>query len=66
MRYSNSRLREIVGDFVHSERDRRIFLRKYEDDITLERIAEEEELSVSQIKRILKKHYIEVFRHFED
>ena len=66
MRYSNSRLREIVGDYIHSERDRRIFLRKYEDDITLERIAEEEELSVSQIKRILKKHYIEVFRHFED
>lgn len=64
MEYSNSRLREIVADFVHDERARRIMLRKYQDNITLERIAEEEEISVSQVKRIIKKHYISVFRHF--
>ena len=66
MEYSNSRLREIVGDYVHDERARRIFLRKYQDNITLERIAEEEDLSVSQVKRIIKKHYISVFRHFDE
>ena len=65
MEYSNSRLREIVGDYVHDERARRIMLRKYEDNATIERIAEEEELSVSQVKRIIKKHYISVFRHFD-
>ena len=64
MEYSNSRLREIVGDYVHDERARRIMLRKYQDNITLERIAEEEDLSVSQVKRIIKKNYIAVFRHF--
>ena len=64
MEYSNSRLREIVADFVHDERARRIMIRKYQDNITLERIAEEEDLSVSQVKRIIKKHYISVFRHF--
>ena len=65
MEYTNSRLREIVGEFVHDERARRILLRKYADNATIERIAEENELSVSQVKRIIKKHYYEVFRHFE-
>ena len=64
MEYSNSHLREIVGEYVHDERARRILLRKYQDNITLERIAEEEDISVSQVKRIIKKHYISVFRHF--
>ena len=64
MDYSNSRLRDIVAEYVHSERDRRIMIRKYADDITLEKLAEEEDLSVSQIKRIIKKHYFTVFRHF--
>ena len=66
MEYTNSRLREIVGEYVHDERARRIMLRKYADNITLERIAEEEDLSVSQVKRIIKKHYIAVFRHFDE
>ena len=66
MEYSNSRLREIVGEYVHDERARRILLRKYVDNRTLEGIAEEEDLSVSQVKRIIKKHYMNVFRHFEE
>lgn len=66
MEYSNSRLREIVGEYVHDERARRILLRKYQDNVTLEKIAEEEDLSVSQVKRIIKKHYISVFRHFSE
>ena len=65
MQYSNSHLREIVGEYVHDERARRILIRKYADNATLERIAEEEELSVSQVKRIIKKHYSTVFGHFE-
>ena len=64
MEYSNSRLREIVGEYVHDARARRIMLKKYQDNETLERIAEEEDLSVSQVKRIIKKHYYSVFRHF--
>ena len=66
MEYTNSRLREIVGEFVHDERARKILIRKYADNITIERIAEETELSVSQVKRIIKKHYHEVFRHFDE
>ena len=65
MDYTNSRLREIVGEYVHDERARRLLIRKYADNVTLERLAEEEDLSVSQVKRILKKYYFTVFRHFE-
>lgn len=64
MDYTNSKLAEIVNEYVHSERDRKIFLRKFADDYTLERIAEESSLSVSQVKRIIKRHYFTVFRHF--
>ena len=65
MEYTNSRLREIVAEYIHDERARRILLRKYADNATLERIAEEEDLSVSQVKRIIKKHYYSVFCKFQ-
>ena len=65
MEYTNSHLREIVEDYVHDERARRIMIQKYANNITLERIAEEEDISVSQVKRIIKKHYHSVFCHFE-
>lgn len=66
MEYSNSHLREVINEYVHSERDRKILIRKYIDDVTLERLAEEFDLSVSQVKRVIKKHCFTVFRHLED
>ena len=54
-RYSNSRLREIVEDYIHSERDRRILIEKYCNSRTIEQIAENFELSVSQVKRIITR-----------
>ena len=59
--WSNSRLREIVEDYIHSERDRAVLLRKYCDNRTIEQLAEEFELSVSQIKRIIYKHTMTIF-----
>lgn len=59
--YSNSRLREIVEDYIHSERDRKILIRKYCDDLTIERLASEFDLSVSQVKRIIYKHSFTIF-----
>ena len=61
IQYSNSRLREIVEDYIHSERDRAVLLRKYCDKRTIEQLAEEFELSVSQIKRIIYKHTMTIF-----
>lgn len=59
--YSNSRLREIVADYIHSERDRNVLLRKYCDNRTIEQLGEEFQLSDSQIKRILYRDSITIF-----
>lgn len=64
-RFSNHRFREIVEEYVQGERDRRIMIRKFVDRITLERLAEEMDLSESQVKRIIKRHYDTVFRMME-
>lgn len=63
MEYSNSRIRDIIAEYVHSERDRAILCRRLIDGLTLERLAEEFDMSVSQIKRIVQKRSAEVFRH---
>lgn len=63
MEYSNSQIREIIGEYIHSERDRKIMVRRLVDDITLEKLAEEFDLSVSQTKRIVGKHMETVYRH---
>ena len=60
-KYSNTRLREIVEDYVHDERNRKILIRKYCDNRTIEQLADEFFLSESQIKRILVKEGIMVF-----
>ena len=60
--YSNFRLREITEEFVHSERDRSIIIRKFCDRRTMEQLAEEFDLSVSQVKRIITREGETVFR----
>ena len=63
MDYTNSRIREIIAEHIHSERDRKIMERRLIDGITFERLAEESDLSVSQVKRIIKKSSMIIFKH---
>ena len=63
MEYTNSQAREIIEEYVHSERDRRILCRRLIDGVTIEKLAEEADLSVSQVKRILKVNEAVIFRH---
>ena len=65
MEYTNSRIREIIAEYIHSERDRRILERRLIDGVTFEKLAEEQELSVSQIKRIVWKGSETVFRNLK-
>lgn len=55
MEYTNSQVRRIIEDFIHSERDRRLLARRLIDGITIERLSEEFELSPRQVKNILRK-----------
>jgi DNA-directed RNA polymerase specialized sigma24 family protein len=53
MEYSNSQVRRIIEDFIHSERDRKILTRRFIDGISFEKLAEEQDMSVRQIKNIV-------------
>ena len=53
--YSNSRLREIVADYIHSERDRQILIEKYCNKKTIGQLADQFYLSETRIKNIIYK-----------
>ena len=63
MEYTNSQIREIIGEYIHSERDRKIMERRLVDGITFERLAEEFDLSVRCVKTIVYRCQVEIFRH---
>ena len=63
MEYTNSRIREVIADYIHSERDRRILERRLIDGITFERLAEEFDMSPRQMKNIVYKAQEKLFRH---
>ena len=63
MEYTNSQIREIIAEHIHSERDRAVMEDRLINGMVLEKLAEKYELSVSQVKRIIWKHSQEIFRH---
>ena len=66
MEYTNSQIREIISEYIHSERDRKIMERRLIDGITFERLAEEFDLSVRCTKTIVYRCQVEIFRHIPD
>ena len=66
MEYSNSQIREIIGEYIHNERDRKILIRRLIDGVTFERLAEEFDLSVRQTKSIIYKGQEKIFRHIPE
>lgn len=55
---SNRKLSEVIDEWVHGERDRRIMKRRLIDGIKYEPLAEEFEMSVCHIRRIVIKNEI--------
>ena len=55
MEFRNSQAREAIAEYIHDERNRKILERRLIDGISMEKLAEEFSLSVSQIKRIVWK-----------
>lgn len=52
---TNTEIKHLIDEYIHSERDRRIMRCKLIDGYTYERIAEIEEMSPRQIKTIVKR-----------
>ena len=53
---TNSQIRELIDEYVHSQRDREILKRRFIDGIKYEPLAEEYDLSRAQIVRIVKRN----------
>jgi len=61
--YSNSEITRIINEYIHNERNRKLLLRRYVDGVTLERLAEEFDLSVRQAKNIIYNNEDVIFKH---
>jgi hypothetical protein len=66
MEYTNSQIREVIGEYIHSERDRKILERRLIDGIIFEQLADEFNLSVRQAKKIVYKGQEKIFRHISE
>ena len=63
MEYTNTEITEIINEYIHNERNRKVLLRRYVDGLTLEKLAEEADLSVKQVKNIIYKNEDVIFKH---
>lgn len=52
---TNSELAELIGEHIHSERDRQIMRMKLIDGLTYEKIAENVDMSPRYIRALVKK-----------
>lgn len=63
--YTNSQISGIIDEYIHSERDRKLLKRRLIDGITYERLAEEFDLSVRQLKNIIYRAEDRLFSHID-
>ena len=62
---SRSDIEHLISEWIHNKRDREIISRRLLDGIVYERLAEEFELSVTQIKTICYKAQKKLLAHTE-
>lgn len=60
---SRSELSALIDEWIFNERDRAILKRRLLDGICYEPLAEEFDLSVRQVKRIVYKAEEQIFKH---
>ena len=63
--YSNFRLREIVEEYIHSERDRQVLIEKYCNKKTIKQLADMFYLSETSIKNIISNGAMIIFTIME-
>ena len=62
---SRSQIAHLIDEWIFSERDRAILKRRLLDGICYEPLAEEFDLSVRQIKKIVYKGQDKIYRHIK-
>lgn len=63
MEYTNSQIKALIDEYIHSKRDREILCKRLIDGICYEPLAEEFQMSVRQIKTIVYKAEAKLFAH---
>lgn len=70
MEYTNSQIRGIIDEYIHSERDREVLCYRLIHGLTIEQIANRYQeqhpdgyISTDTVKRIIKKNEPILFRH---
>lgn len=62
---TRSMVYNLIDEYIFNERDRGILKRRLTDGITYEKLSEEFDLSVPQIKNIIRKGESKLFRHIK-
>ena len=60
---SRSEIEDLITEWIRSERDRAIVIRKILDGLTYEKVSEEFDLSVRQVQTIVRSSEIILLRH---
>ena len=60
---TNSHIKAVIEEYIHSERDRGILIDRFCNGYTYEKIAEMQDMSTVQIKRIVYKNEMTLFTH---
>lgn len=63
--YTNSQISNLIDEYIHSDRDRKILKRRLIDGICYEPLAEEFDLSPKQIRNIVYKAEKKLFKALE-
>ena len=70
MEYTNSQIKSLIDEYIHSERDREVLCFRLVHGLTLEQIAlryqdhhPEMPISVDTVKRIIKRSEPVLFKH---
>ena len=62
---SRSQLTELIDEWILNEKHRKVLYRRLIDGVTYEKLADEFNMSVRQIKNIVYKGENVIFRHFQ-
>ena len=63
MEYTNSQIKALIDEHIHSERDRAILYRRLVDGVCFEPLAEEFQMSDRQIKTLVYRCEKILFSH---
>ena len=66
MEYTNSQIKTLICEHIHSHRDRRILFARLVDGLTYDQLGVEFQLTPRQIKSIVYKAEKVLFAHLKD